>query len=517
MYKLLIVDDEIILRQGLIKTINWAALGFEIVGEAGDGQEALAKIEALVPDVVLTDICMPQMDGLSMLETASRGFPKMKFVILTGFEEFEYAKRGLELGAVDYISKITLTTEIPVVFEKLRWLLDQQRETERRLNTIISDRERLFRWRYFSNLLNNQPISSDMKRPELKNQYYCLAYFYVDSNYDLLDDKCEEEPNRYEILRQCGIDEKQRNLCLIDTGEALTVVHFNREPSFETIKQQWEDVSRQGLQLGNKLINFGIVLSREFPGVDDIAREYAKIKKHAFAHVGNKKGELILTQFLSDSQDTGIQVKQQNDLFTALSEGNKYDIEAQINALRQSVLDGRVSAESFKNLVIEMYSMCSFKMRELGITAVTKYFKNKSLYTEITNCMTIRCLWSLFEAMANNYADEIRYVRRKPIEQSIEIAREYIESHCCEKLSLSDVANIVYLSPAYFSSMFKKINNISFGDYLCQLRMEKARKYLQAGKTVTQTAALTGYNDMKHFGKMFKKFHDGKSPNDFRK
>lgn len=104
MYRLLIVDDEQILRQGLCRTIDWNSLGFEVADEAANGEEALIKIKRSAPDVVVTDIRMPVMDGLTLLEIAFERYPEVKFVILSGFEEFDYAKRALKMGALDYVS-----------------------------------------------------------------------------------------------------------------------------------------------------------------------------------------------------------------------------------------------------------------------------------------------------------------------------------------------------------------------------------------------------------------------------
>ena len=105
MYRLMIVDDDEMLRRGLVQNVDWAGHGFEVVAQAANGKEALCKMDESMPQLIVTDIQMPIMDGLQLTETISRLYPEVKIVLLTAYEEFEYAKKALEYKVSQYVLK----------------------------------------------------------------------------------------------------------------------------------------------------------------------------------------------------------------------------------------------------------------------------------------------------------------------------------------------------------------------------------------------------------------------------
>ena len=105
LYRIILVDDEEEVRKSIIRKIDWQAVGFTVVGDAENGEDALEKIEALEPDVVLTDIRMPYMDGLTLAEKIRQRYPSMKIVIFSGYDDFDYAKRAIKLNVTEYILK----------------------------------------------------------------------------------------------------------------------------------------------------------------------------------------------------------------------------------------------------------------------------------------------------------------------------------------------------------------------------------------------------------------------------
>ena len=129
-YRVLLVDDEEDIRVGISRKMNWAELGFVLVGEAENGQEALELAEALEPDVVLTDIKMPFMDGLELCRILSGRLPASKFVVFSGFDEFEYAKQAIRMNVFEYILKPISAAELSGVLQRLKEQLDTER-TER--------------------------------------------------------------------------------------------------------------------------------------------------------------------------------------------------------------------------------------------------------------------------------------------------------------------------------------------------------------------------------------------------
>lgn len=129
LYKLIIAEDEDTIRRGLSKGFDWASLGYEVCGLAANAQEALRLIDMHNPDVLLTDIKMPGQSGLDLLEQASLKHPELETVVLTGYADFDYAKRALALHAFDYVLKIDITTELEPSMQRLKEYLDTVRAT----------------------------------------------------------------------------------------------------------------------------------------------------------------------------------------------------------------------------------------------------------------------------------------------------------------------------------------------------------------------------------------------------
>lgn len=131
LYKIMLVDDEEEVRKSIINKIDWADAGFEVIGDAENGKDALEKIEQNEPDVVLTDIKMPYMDGLTMAETIRQLYPSVKIVIFSGFDEFEYAKKAIKLNVIEYILKPVNVEELTAILKKIKKNLDEEIEQKR--------------------------------------------------------------------------------------------------------------------------------------------------------------------------------------------------------------------------------------------------------------------------------------------------------------------------------------------------------------------------------------------------
>ncbi len=130
MYKLLLVDDEAEVRQGIISRIDWSKTGFEIAGEAENGLEALEIMEKINPDVAIIDIKMPFMDGMQLAEIISTEYPATKLMILSGFDEFDYAQKAIRYNVMEYILKPFGADELMTILERLRLVLDEEKNAK---------------------------------------------------------------------------------------------------------------------------------------------------------------------------------------------------------------------------------------------------------------------------------------------------------------------------------------------------------------------------------------------------
>ena len=136
LYRIILVDDEEEVRKSIIRKIDWTSVGFTVVGDAENGEEALEKIEGLEPDVVLTDIRMPYMDGLTLAERIRQKYPSMKIVISSGYDDFEYAKRAIKLNVTEYILKPVNVEELTAILKRIKTNLDEEIEQKRNVTLL---------------------------------------------------------------------------------------------------------------------------------------------------------------------------------------------------------------------------------------------------------------------------------------------------------------------------------------------------------------------------------------------
>lgn len=141
MYKVMIVEDEWLVREGLKQTISWEEVGCELAGEASDGLSAFDLIQQVKPDIVLSDIRMPALDGIGLAERISKQFPEIKIVFLTGFDDFVYAQKAIKLGAVDFVLKPTNPDELMGVFNRVKSKLDEERAFRKESERMEQGRE----------------------------------------------------------------------------------------------------------------------------------------------------------------------------------------------------------------------------------------------------------------------------------------------------------------------------------------------------------------------------------------
>lgn len=139
LYRIILVDDEEEVRKSIIKKIDWNAAGFQVVGDAENGEEALERIEALEPDVVLTDIRMPYMDGLTLAEKVRQRFPSTKIVIFSGYDDFEYAKQAIKLNVTEYILKPVNVEELTAILKRIKANLDEEIEQKRNVSPVAGE------------------------------------------------------------------------------------------------------------------------------------------------------------------------------------------------------------------------------------------------------------------------------------------------------------------------------------------------------------------------------------------
>lgn len=510
MYRVVIVDDEILVRIGIRSFIPWGYLGLELVGEAGNGQEALELIEQFQPQIVITDIRMPQMDGLALIrETVKRKLP-VHFIVLSNCEEYETVRGAMKLGAFDYLLKRLFSAEqLQEVLIELKKKLVMEQVKELPSEQEGDELERDF-WKLMAGMGDQGLLSRLTEKFPTKG--YTLCCFFIpkrdmgDMNliFGILKQQCRELPNvilfRYmenEILAVIYDTQDQK---WIDQFVSMAVLAVKSSVS----KDCFAFISRVAWDYGDMPKVYGeCTLCRE-------TWFYRKPPKIV-------RCEEVKEHFLLDAPDEAIdQIMKKlrkaidlNELETLLELAKElfYQYETKQNTLPKIV----------KNHYINLVNQCTNVLKNLGFPPAQ--IDHLFSYTDITEKLDIYELNQWMDDFLKRYVLQVKQALGEGGgRRAVAMAIQYIEDHFVENMKLSDLTNHVSLSTSYFSALFKRTTGIGVIEYLNQTRIRKATEIFAShgDYSVSEVAYMVGFDNLSYFSKIFKKY-EGMTPAEYKR
>ena len=481
MYKLVIADDESIIRRGLCNSINWNSLGFELVASFEDGTEVLEYIKSNQVDVILSDIVMCNVGGLDIAKVVHENSLPIKVVLMSGYQDFKYAHDAIHFQVFDYLLKPMANSEIVEKFKLLRVTLDKDLKIIENVDT-----------NKIENIDNDKIAANDFV---VNMQDLLIKNFW---NQQQLDDSIVEL-----IISTMNIKTPIEGHFVI-----FLLQYFNKKVGLEeTISSHQNFLIDNGffISIVDDEHVLGMFLSSE--QVDD-----------------NEKLRTLLTNF-SNEQSKFLFIKKKNiSLKNYNKESNyleKIEFVKKVVCLLQCYdrLESvptcdlkwpkEMNSESKVQLLclaIDVFfvSLYPFKISDKLIRPL---IENIDMTAEIKDLL--RTLYDKIVALLNGSYD-------KNYDFAIEKIKTYIKEHLCEDISVNALAGLVHLNPAYFGRYFKKVTFMTVKQYIYESRMELAIDLLsQKSYTVVEIAKMVGY-DFKYFFPLFKKY-TGYTPKEYLK
>ena len=520
MLKVFLAEDEIVMREGIKNNIDWQGEGFEFVGDAGDGELAYPIIQKTRPDILITDIKMPFMDGLELSRLVKHELPETKIILLSGYDEFQYAKEAIDIGITDYLVKINQTT-LPIEdLNSLGALFHVVNDIER-IGDQASDIAEIVKHTYASVFQEAKELGLEL----IAEQYnIMMLQLFSEEKEDVLPEKIkafEQELEKY--MEQSGnlIVAKQGraeyDFVLKGTGQqslaetteqvkSLLAEYFRRETAVEYVAALGTPVERfSELQQCYRQTNLCFsrrysvernqILEEETPGETAAeVLEDVKLGELNISSLSQRQAEAFLYTGTREEVSGFVE-----DYFAQLGDGNVKSI-----FLRQYVvMDLYVTA-------VSVLEKSGYKSRDL----VERCGDAKEMAAYLTTVeQTREYIKKLFSAVLDLRSEAVdgKY------DGIMQKAKTYINDHF-EKdgISLNMVAAEVNLSPSHFSTVFGQEMGETFVEYLTRIRMEKAKELLRTtGKKVTEIAFEVGYRDAHYFSNLFKKTQ-GCTPGEYR-
>lgn len=524
MYKILIVDDEEFIRTAIASIIDWKSIGFTCVLEAEDGELAYEIALEHRPDVILTDIRMPFMDGLELSERITKELPNTKILILTGHDEFEYAKKALKIGVLDYIVKPIRSEALRDVMINTKNILDQEkkrREEYTRIKRQLRKSLPLLKEKFYNSLICNKLSKEEIDKRtkyleiDLQQESYTVCLFettLIKHEEDIEDIEIKNiSINNFilEIIHSNGI-------VFNDLSGRHVLLYFNLNRNDLEEREILHGIARKIALQYKKNKNFAVTtgIGNTVLSVNQIHQSY-KDALHVLEYkVAFGKGNVFdIIDLGYRSANSYFPVKQIKKLLSTLRLGTGYQTE--LNELFQYLFSQKEI--SMDNLRIIMYEIINGVQKLLIETQVSDKLEYH-IYDQVLHIQTINEMKPLLEDFFSNVFRILHSGKSSKKRQLVEKAKEYIKENYnnCE-LNLNNTANAIFLSPSYLSVLFKKETGETFIDFLTKIRMEKSKELLRLyDLKAYEIAEQVGYNDPHYFSISFKKY-TGYTPSKYRK
>lgn len=535
--KLLILDDEPILRQGIVNKLKMSGLPVDIVGEAGDGMAGLELVHREAPDIVITDIRMPGMDGIAFIEQAQRMNEHLNFIVVSGYSDFEYAKRAIRLGVSDYLLKPVDDDQLKECLTKIMNKIEQGRMNHDemiRLRNEMNESKETLRKQYMTKMLQqaDHPDMSAAERNEqlsrIENKYRnYLAVVLVLEPIQLPHYSFRQGDENLiwfavENVMSERIESTGRDGVLFQhiLHEHEMVYLFGIESLNEgLVIQAWLKEVLDGLQNYLKL-QVTIAMGTIVDEIGQIQQSYKQAKQAIRNKMIHGTGQIYDYESLQKrSGERGILLTDEDEskLFYWLSEHNATAlqnwIEHRIRSLAQSPSATYMQLEW---LCVDLYLL--FRKYLFANTGVTEWIIGDM--DDLLYWLQKLSIWQDAVNQMQNIADNIvGYLSQNNPSSNKDLMEEvkhYMEMNYDKSITLQSISERFYIHPNYFSRRFKERYGQSFVDYLTGIRMKKAMVWLRETDIKIQDIAnRVGFDDASYFSNVFRKYY-GVTPKQYR-
>jgi two-component system, response regulator YesN len=519
-YKVFFVEDEIVTREGIRDNVDWKMNGFEFCGEAADGETALPILQSVKPDVLITDIKMPFMDGLQLSKIIRERMPQVKIVVLSGHDEFEYAQQAIELGVTEYLLKPVSVQNLNNTLQKIATQLDRNKKEQENLKNLhdqIEENRAALQERLLLKLVVGAVSSTEAieKGQLLGMDLIARCYQTVILKIEPGSRAESFDYAEYQRLQQIAAGLVQNNpdvFLLKKDWEELVLVMKGSTPEYlEEERDFLLEQIRRGFDQANcqLVIGKGLCKTR----IADIYQSF--IEAVVCIQVNEDKNKSSLNEVVDKTELLKVD---KSAVENYLRCGVQEDFDRFFDAFLLPLGEPALKSYLLKNFIFVDVVLATAKLvHELGGEIDQVIPELNSIETILANIKTIE---QLREQAYRILTSALKFRDMQTSSQytrMIQQAREFIEHHYMEpNLSLVGVAAHMNLSPSHFSTVFSQETHQTFKDYLTEVRMRKAKELLRTtALRATDISCQVGYNDPHYFSFTFKK-NTGFSPTEFR-
>lgn len=490
-WKVLIVDDEVLIRQGIKHYLDWEKEGFHIVGEASNGEEALQLIKEKSPNIVITDIVMPVMDGIQLTEKIKEYYPEIAVIILSSFGDFEYVRATFQQGVADYILKPKLGAK------ELLKALHLAVESLARIN--ITPQIQLAETNQASQTIYSvEEVIETVKNIEkFSGSFYCIVEVRTTESPQMINEKLENELDIKHYF-QVQFKKKRLTYLFLLTGDKLNgYLQYMEKIEPKESKNTW-------------------LFSKPFKEINDIQSQYENhiepIQSHPFYFPERK----VFTKmdFEKTSGKDSFNLNHFSDLFKRRAFHEAFDY---LEAYTEKITSQYIKSEAeFKSEIENMIFNITILLENLGFEN-DFHEKKYHFFDLIHEAKYAEDVLAHFNDFLQQVKEEIGQQQENPERENLKRIIEYIDENYHHPITLTNLAAQFHFNPSYLSAYFSTHRGIGLNEYLTQVRIEKAKELLKNSRiSISEISDLVGYDNHSYFCKVFKKV-TGLSPSKYRK
>lgn len=526
MWRAILVDDEEFVRTELTALFPWAGFGFDLVGEAENAGDAMELVDTTRPDLVITDIRMPETDGLELIAWLGQRHPEILVAVVSAYDDFQFVREALRLGAVDYLIKAEATLETSgALLKRVGDILENRRFTREKQEKTTIDLARYHKiateafWRdALTRALDEKDLELQGSQLgiTLKDNYFGLIFIHVSNAID-----CSEKA---QATFRKDLEEKIKSYLdqdwnLIDIRQGNFVIIANRvgENLEPVMVETLERVARQlALDFPEKLTTSAssrLCAFHELPG------NFREVREVNLLRLYRQTGGFISTSdLLKLRQAEPYSVSQLLSGWESMIRGMEQDkVRDFINELFNKNIPNHLCPEEAGKLTLELINI----LRRISFEYQIRWEESEDGITDLSKLLgqaeSIREWQILIEKKVARYFRSVQAVNQPQSSLTIQKALAYIQSNFTRDLTLEEVADHVGVSKSYLSRIFPEYAGKHFCSYLQQLRIERAKELLRfTDYHIYEIASKVGFWNSRYFGKVFRDMV-GMTPADYRR
>lgn len=544
MLKLILVDDEEDVREGLIEQIDWERHGYIVTDRAENGHEAMEMIERSRPDVVVTDIQMPFMDGLQLAEWTRENYPLTKIIILTGYDEFEYARKAISLQIDEYVLKPFSSHELVEILLKVKEQIEAEVAQTENIYLLKAHYQRslpILRELFLAELVTTRMSPEDIRKKcetfdlNLTEGFYITAVISPDTSISIAEASAEKSKKDVSLRNGNNrnlqlfavrnivdeISSSDFNLVFL-AGEEVILITTGDQDVESMTKHTFQllEVIREKVEKYLKLtVTVGVGAIRSAP--DSLYLSYHEARQAVDYRLVLGNNRVIWIQDVESSRNSQavmtLDERNEQRLIRSIKVGTEEDRSLVISSMFEERARGAASIQDYQIYWLEIVALILRLTKENGTNPQELFGSEMNSLVEITSFTgpddLKNRLKMICDKLACNYESERHFSTRNAVEE----AKAFIHKNYADSdLSIGSVCKLLHISTGYFSAIFKKETKMTFVTYLMQVRMDAAKEMLLTTTLKAfEIAEKSGFSDPNYFSFCFRKTF-GLSPKEYR-